>query len=180
LRHLVIAATVTTAVLTGTSYATEEPVENRRAMMKEIGLKMRSIVRMFDGVEPYDASVMHRAAEAIGARSGAAMVRLFPRVSSGDGSRASPEIWESPEEFRLLAERLRQYAAIVAKAARENPERISPDMRMRDGMMGGGSLLRGRDARLQESRDRVPAEHAVHLMMETCSSCHRKFRLGRE
>lgn len=175
-----MAATVTAAVLTGTSYATEEPIENRRAMMKEIGLEMRSIVRMFDGGEPYDASVMHRAAEGIGARSGAAMVRMFPRGPSGDDSRASPGIWESPEEFRLLAEQLQQYAAIVAKAAIENPERISQDMRMRGRMIGGGSLLRGRTSKAEEAGERVPAEHAVHLMMETCSSCHRKFRLGPE
>jgi cytochrome c556 len=181
MKRFFIASVLTAGVLAGASYAAAAPVEERQALMKDIGMKMRSILRMFNGQVPYDGAVMKDAAEAIAASSGVAMVRQFPRSSSGEGSRASPEIWEAPEEFSVLAERLRQYAEIVAKAARQNPERIAPEMRMRDGMaMGGGSLLRSRGPKPLETGDRVPAEHAVHLMMETCSSCHQKFRIGRE
>jgi len=52
-------------------------------------------------------------------------------------------------------------------------------MRMQGGdAMTGGPLAKKADAVREVSS--VPAEHAFHLMLQTCTSCHAKFRVEAE
>jgi hypothetical protein len=41
--------------------------------------------------------------------------------------------------------------------------------------MGGGPL--GTHVRDEQSLSAMPAEHAFHLMLQTCTTCHARFRM---
>ncbi|NMG41409.1 cytochrome c [Chelativorans sp. ZYF759] len=149
--------------------------------MKEIAEAMNRINRMFSGQEPYSGQVLKTAAETVRLRAGTTMVELFSHNSASVVSQARPEIWERKEEFQELALYLERFAGIVAEAGRNNPDDLTDAMRMRSGTpMGGGSLLGGRGTVWPGEDEDVPAEHAFHLMMETCASCHARFRYRRE
>lgn len=167
--------------LVAAAASAEEEVQQRQAMMKEIAAAMRQINGMFQGQRPYDGLALATAAETVRARAGDTMLDLFAEGSAGEDSQARPEIWERPEEFAELAGHLEQLAAMLAEAGRANPDAISDDMRMQPGTpMGGGTLLGGRGMAWPAEGETVPAEHAFHLMMETCASCHSSFRFRRD
>lgn len=150
-------------------------------MMKEIAEAMKEINAMFRGSKPYDGMALSAAAETVRARAGDAMLELFAEGTVGNDSQALLEIWERPEEFAELTGHLERLAAMVAEAGRARPDAFSDDMRMRPGTpMGGGGLLGGRGMAWPTEGETVPAEHAFHLMMETCASCHSSFRLRRD
>ncbi len=159
----------------------EGEVQQRQATMKEIAEAMKQINGMFRGQRPYEGLALATAAESVRQRAGEAMVELFPEGSAGYPSQARPEIWERPEEFAELAGHLERLAAMLAEEGRANPESFADSMRMRPGTsMGGGSLLGGRGMAWPAEGEAVPAEHAFHLMMETCASCHSSFRFPRD
>ena len=78
----------------------------------------------------------------------------------------------------ILADRLAVLGGALAADAAGSPDAIGSSMRMKPGtMMGGGSLLGGRQKPLTDAEAAgLPAEHAFHLLLETCTSCHAKFR----
>ena len=43
----------------------------------------------------------------------------------------------------------------------------------------GGSLLGARPLRSEVDLSAIPAEHLFHMMLETCTACHSKYRLGK-
>lgn len=168
------------AAALGAALAQDE-LRQRQVLMKEIAESMNRIDRMFSGQEPYDGQVLKTAADTVRLRAGSTMVELFPDNSASAASQARAEIWERKEEFEALAYYLERFAGIVAEAGRINPDELTDAMRMPTGTpMGGGSLLGGRGAVWPDADDDVPAEHAFHLMMETCVSCHARFRYRRE
>lgn len=168
------------AAALGAALAQDE-LRQRQVLMKEIAESMNRINRMFNGQEPYDGQVLKSAAETVRLRAGSTMVELFPDNSVSAVSQARPEIWERKEEFEELAYHLERFAGIVAEAGRQNPDELADAMRMRSGTpMGGGSLLGGRGTVWPGEDEDVAAEHAFHLMMETCASCHARFRYRRE
>ncbi|WP_342394657.1 hypothetical protein [Sinorhizobium numidicum] len=68
--------------------------------------------------------------------------------------------------------------AVASTAADRNPEALGPGMRMRGGdAMMGGPLAKTIDARDAAA---MSAEHAFHLMLQTCISCHARFRIETE
>jgi cytochrome c556 len=156
-------------------------IEQRQQAMKSMATAARTMGDMFGGKLPYDAGAFKAAAELIHGRSGAALLADFPPGSIGDRSEANEQIWAQWDEFQVLAGRLSVLGSALAADAEQSPNAIGSNMRMQPGAMMGGSLLGGRPKPLSDAEAaRLPAEHAYHLMLEACTSCHAKFRTKRD
>jgi cytochrome c556 len=167
------------AVAAATTTAT---IDKRQATMKSMATAAKTIGDMFQGKLAYDANTFEAAAELIRASSGPALLADFPPGSIGDRSQANEQIWGQWDEFQVLAGRLSVLGAALAADAEQSPNAIGSNMRMQPGaMMMGGSLLGGRPKPLSDAEAaNLPAEHAYHLMLEACTSCHAKFRTKRD
>ena len=135
----------------------------------------KTINAMFKGSSPYDAKAFKAAAETIGSHSAKSLSSLFTGSVTAPGSKASTTIEAEREQFDKLAADLGVYASALSAAADRNPDVLSPQMRMQggDAMMGGPLAKKPQAARDVPS---MPAEHAFHMMLQTCTSCHAKFR----
>ncbi|WP_018237978.1 cytochrome c [Ensifer sp. BR816] len=154
-------------------------VSQRQQGMKAMAAAAKTINAMFKGSSAYDAKAFKAAAETIGSHSGEGMSSLFSGSVTAPGSKASASIEAEREQFNKLAADLGGYATALSAAADRNPDALSPQMRMQGGdTMMGGPLAR----KPQAARDvaSMPAEHAFHLMLQTCTSCHAKFRTKNE
>lgn len=151
----------------------------RQADMKAMAAAAKAIGAMFNATVPYDSMAFRAAAETIRARSGAALSRQFETGRSLEGSHASSAIDADREKFDALAADLAIYANVLVAAAERHPDAITPDMRMRAGdARAGGPLARKTDA--AQAAGSVAAEHAYHLMLQTCTSCHARFRASQD
>ena len=156
-------------------------IEQRQQAMKSMASAAKTIGDMFGGKRPYDARAFKAAAELVSTGSGPALLAEFPPGSIGDRSEANGQIWAQWDEFEVLASRLSVLGAALADDAEQSPNAIDSNMRMQPGAMMGGSLLGGRPKPLSEAEAAaLPAEHAYHLMLEACTSCHAKFRTKRD
>ncbi|KOF17180.1 cytochrome C [Ensifer adhaerens] len=159
--------------------AARSDVPQRQQGMKAMADAAKTINAMFKDTLPYDAKRFKAAAETIRAHSGAALSALFDGPVTSSESKASASIEPERQQFDKLANDLSIYASALSIAADRNPERLGTGTRMQAGdAMGGGPLARKVDA----ARDAgsMPAEHAFHLMLQTCTSCHAKFRIEGE
>lgn len=152
-------------------------VAERQQGMKVMAEAAKSINAMFKGNSPYDATMFKRAAEAIQSHSGTALTTLFDSSLGAAGSKASTSITPERQQFDRLAADLGLYAAALVAAADRNPHAIAPEMRMQagDATAGGGPLAKKIDVVRDVSS--MSAEHAFHLMLQTCTTCHAKFRV---
>lgn len=145
--------------------------------MKAIADAAKSINAMFKGTSPYDSKLFKAAAETIRSQSGTALSALFQGSVTTTGSKASASIESERQQFDKLALDLGAYAAALSVAADRNPDALGPAMRMQagDAVAGGGPLAKKIDA--ARNATSMSAEHAFHLMLQTCTSCHAKFRV---
>ncbi|MCA1409009.1 cytochrome c [Ensifer sp. IC3342] len=149
-------------------------VAQRQQDMKAMAAAAKTINAMFKGSSAYDAKAFKAAAD-IESHSAKSLSSLFAGSVTAPGSKASASIEAEREQFDKLAADLGVYASAVSAAADRNPDALSPQMRMQggDAMMGGPLAKKTQAARDVAS---MPAEHAFHLMLQTCTSCHAKFR----
>nr|WP_240545133.1 cytochrome c [Sinorhizobium fredii] len=152
-------------------------VARRQHDMKAMADAAKSINAMFKGTSPYDSKLFKAAAETIRSQSGTALSTLFEGSVTAAGSKASSNIEIERQEFDKLALDLGAYAAALSGAADRNPDTLGPGMRMHSGdaVIGGGPLAKRVDATRDATS--MAAEHAFHLMLQTCTSCHAKFRV---
>lgn len=148
--------------------------------MKAMAGAAKSIAGMFEGILPYSGTALKQAAEIVQVHSGAAMKSRFPDGALGAPSAANSEIATDREEFDRIADRLEELGASLSLSADKAPDAISEEMRMGSQPMMGGSLLGARTRKVEEDPANLPAEHVFHLMLETCGSCHTKFRTRQE
>ena len=152
-------------------------IKARQASMKAMAEAGKTIASMFEGKLPYDAVAFKKSAQTISRHSGDAMVIEFPATTLGPPSAAKPEIDQSREEFDALARKVASFATVISAAADKAPNGITQDMRMGSSSTMGSSLLGKRKVSAgEEDVTKLPAEHAFHLMLQECSSCHAKFR----
>ncbi|NSY09624.1 cytochrome c [Agrobacterium tumefaciens] len=141
--------------------------------MKSMADSARIIGELFGGRRPYTQTELGEAAENIRAHAGRRLVESFGGGQQSDSKAYMEVISSSAEEFAKLAHDLEVYAVALTSAADRNPKELGPDTRM------GGTLLGspfGRKADADRDAASIPAEHAYHLMLQTCTSCHAKFR----
>lgn len=139
----------------------------------------KTIDAMFRGSSPYDAKAFKAAAETIRTYSGERLAALFEAPVVSEGSKASNSIEADRPTFDRLAAELGAYASALSVAADRNPDVLGPDMRMKGGDATMGGPLAKRKAAAPDPMS-IPAEHAFHMMLQTCTSCHAKFRVKGE
>lgn len=153
----------------------DETVAIRQREMKEIAAATKIIADVFKFPEKYSSQDFKQAARAISNRAGQRLVENFDMVTTADGSKATEAIGGARDRFDDLAQDLKTYADRLATAADEHPDKMTEDMRMTDKEpMGGGPL--GTRMRSEASVSSMSAEHSFHLMLQTCTACHSRFR----
>jgi cytochrome c556 len=151
-------------------------VADRQASMKAMATAVKTIDSMFKDPSIYSAEKLKQAAETISRNSGTELGSHFPDPVVVDGSYASAEISANRDHFDQLASDLKSYADLISTAADKNPHVMSPEMRMKPGeAMGGGPF--GVHVEDKAKLASLPAEHAFHLMIQTCTTCHARFRV---
>ncbi|MFF0950837.1 c-type cytochrome [Rhizobium leguminosarum] len=158
------------------SPAAEDLVTLRQADMKAMAAAAKTIAGMFKDPATYKASEFKWAADTIRDKSGSVLSAHFASEAASPQSKARPNILEERERFDRLANDLRDYAVALDAAAENNPGGMPASMRMKPGeAMGGGPL--GTHVRNEQELSALPAEHAFHLMLQTCTTCHVRFRM---
>jgi len=159
--------------------ASKEVVVARQLDMKSMAEAAKLIDGMFKGSRSYDSGLFKAAAETIYQKSGSALVAHFGGNPVLAGSGASSAIMTERAEFTALANDLGVYANSLSSAAENHPDALTPDMRMgAEDAIDLGPFGKKVDPATEISS--MPAEHAFHMMLQTCTSCHAKFRLKTE
>jgi cytochrome c556 len=173
---LIILPIAVSAMATTAQTAPPSDVIQRQDGMKAMANAAKTINAMFKDTSPYDAKAFKVAAETILAHSGGTLSALFDGSATTAGSKASASIGTDRRQFDKLANDLGIYASALSVAADRNPNTLGPETRMQGGgAMMGGPLAKKVDAAREV--ETMPAEHAFHLMLQTCTSCHAKFRI---
>lgn len=154
----------------------EDIVAVRPADMKAITAVTKSIAGMFKVPSTYSSPEFKRAAELIRDKAGQTLIDHFAVEAASTASKAKPNIIEERERFDRLANDLKSYAAALAVAAEKNPTAMTDSMRMKPGEPTGGGPL-GTHVKNEPQLSSIPAEHAFHLMLQTCTTCHSRFRM---
>lgn len=155
---------------------TASMVERRQQAMKDMASAAKTIAAMFSGDVAYDKTGLQEAASAF-VLHGSELSALFAGAAGSESEADDRGIAAERKGFDEIAARLEELAvAFDRKAARAGND-ITPDMRMGSSVPGGGSLLGARPPRSEADLSVVPAEHLFHMMLETCTTCHSKYRL---
>lgn len=152
------------------------PAWERQLDMKAMADAAKLIEEMFSGKRPYSQKDFQVAAETIQERSGERLSESYRNEPpTGDSKANSDAIAASAEEFERMARELELYASALVTAAEQNQGELGPETRMKGSMLLGCPF--GRKAHVLRDAASVPAEHAFHMMLQTCTSCHQRFRL---
>ncbi|WP_184693835.1 cytochrome c [Rhizobium leguminosarum] len=153
-------------------------ISDRQADMKAMAAAAKTMAEMFRNPDAYSSMEFGAAAGAIAERSGEILAGHFTDGVEDARSKAKPDIAEERDRFDRLAEDLRAYARALDAQAQANPGAMTDRMRMRPGEpMGGGPL--GTHVTNAASLSSLPAGHIFHLMLQTCTTCHARFRMER-
>ncbi|WP_064812172.1 MULTISPECIES: cytochrome c [Rhizobium] len=158
--------------------ASADIISDRQADMKAMAAAAKTMAEMFRNPDTYSSMPFAAAAGAIAERSGEVLAGHFADGIEDARSEAKPDIARERDRFDRLAEDLRTYARALGAAAKANPGAMTERMRMQPGEpMGGGPL--GTHVANASSLSSLPAEHLFHLMLQTCTTCHARFRMER-
>ncbi|HWT58846.1 MAG TPA: cytochrome c [Rhizobium sp.] len=159
------------------SSAEEDVVAIRQVDMKAMAEAAKTISGMFKDSTTYKANEFRWAADTIRDRSGGVLSAHFASAAADRRqSKAGPNILKERDRFDRIANDLRDYAIALDAAAQKNPGPMTASMRMKPGEpMGGGPF--GTHVRNEHELSSMPAEHAFHLMLQACTTCHTRFRM---
>lgn len=205
---LALAASAVAAVALAHNGATGVVLERMNGMtaMRDT---VAELAPMMQGTVPYDTFIVSEGASVIASHAGETMMSLFPEGSLEGVTYARPEIWSEWQEFAALAEELKTYADALTVAAPNGLEPAPPppgDMAGMDHsamamapehgtsrgftvaeLMGyGGKPLDTPVPRgtldlstLAVDLTTLAADDLFIRISGTCSSCHARFRAGR-
>ncbi len=101
----------------GVALASDDPIKDRKELMKGNGKSVKGVVAMLKGEAPYDGAAVAKAMTDING-SLTTFVTLFPKGSeTGGETAAKPDIWDNKAEFELIAKDLEAATAKAAAAA---------------------------------------------------------------
>lgn len=167
--------TAIASVMAIAGHASDDLVTVRQGDMKAMAFSAKIIADMFKDPPTYSSAGFRRAADTIADKSGNALIVHFVGETATANSKAKPNLGEERDRFDRLATDLRNYANALAAAAERNPGTMGANMRMKLGEpMGGGPL--GTHVRNETKLSSMSAEHIFHLMLQTCTTCHARFR----
>jgi cytochrome c556 len=168
------------SVLIATNARDGQPLPPRQQTMKEMAAAAKTVAGMFSGTLAYDRDAFRQAAGVFVNHSGPRLLALFDGNVPANSSADDEKIAGQRQAFDEIAMRLGQLAAKFDEKAGDAGAAITPDMRMGSGIpMGGGSLLSAKPLASETDLTTIPAEHLFHMMLETCTDCHAKFRRRR-
>ena len=168
---------LTGAALAVAAESVSPAVRARQADMKEISAAAKAISEFFSGKRPYQASEFRRNADVISIRAGEHLVARFATTTSAAGSDAKPEIETDRDKFAELSRQMEVYANRLRDSA-EAGGAMPQSMRMKASEAIEGSPFAKRKDKAPDV-DAYSSEHAFHLMLQTCTSCHAAFRIKR-
>jgi cytochrome c556 len=116
LRKLVFAGSAIALLVASAASGADDPIAQRRQVMKMNGKAAGTAFKMIKGEDPYDAA---KAAEAMKTLQDDLTVfpTLFPEGSDQGDTNASPEIWKNMDDFKALAAKLVTDAKAAETAA---------------------------------------------------------------
>lgn len=152
-------------------------VGERQSDMKAISAAAKSLSEFFAGKKPYDPGAFKAEAHLIASLGGERLLGHFSSVTTAEGSQARAEIAVGRDKFDKFARDLSAYAAQVEAAAKDGAK-MPGSMRMRPAEMTEGGPFARKKAGAPDVAA-YSAEHAFHMMLQTCASCHAAFRLKR-
>jgi cytochrome c556 len=155
-------------------------VDMRQKQMRAIAESAKLIAGMFENKQPYDSAAMLDAAGTIGRFSGSTLVEAFPDDTLDRPSSALPAIAEDRETFAAIASDLERLAQTLTVAVRKSPDVLGDDMRMGSDIVSMNPLFAARRKKAEQTAGAIPAEHLFHMMLQTCTSCHAKYRRPKE
>lgn len=159
-----------------TGQSINEVVAQRQQDMKTMAAAAKTIATMFKSPDTYSPTAFRDAAETITRYSGTRLVADFATVTAVKGSEANELIAAERKRFAQLSNDLERYAEGLADAASDSPGSMPDEMRMRVAEQVSGGPLAKRP-RNESNRAAMSAEHTFHMMLETCTSCHARYRL---
>jgi cytochrome c556 len=155
-------------------------VDARQKQMRAIAGSAKLIAEMFESKRPYDGAAMLEAAGTIGRLAGATLADAFPAGTLDRPSSALPAIEAERRQFAAIAEDLERLADALATAVRKSPDVLGDDMRMGSDIVSMNPLFSARRKTAGPAAGAIPAEHLFHMMVQTCTSCHARFRRPKE
>jgi cytochrome c556 len=155
-------------------------VDQRQKEMRAVAEAAKLIAGMFENKRPYEGAAMLVAADTIARFSGATLVDAFPDGTLDRPSSALPAIAGERQTFAGIANDLERLARDLAAAVRKSPDVLGDDMRMGSDIVSMNPLFSARRKKAEQTAGAIPAEHLFHMMLQTCTSCHAKFRRPKE
>ena len=112
-----LVAVITAILGVSVAFAADDPIKDRKDLMKGNGKAVKGVVAMLKGEAPYDGAAVQKALTDVN-KSLATFVTLFPKGSeTGGETAAKPEIWEDKADFEAKAKDLEAATAKAAAAA---------------------------------------------------------------
>jgi cytochrome c556 len=100
----------------GMALAADDPIQARKALMKNNGEAAKVAFGMVQGKIPYDATQAAAAMKAL-RDDMAVFPTLFPEGSDKGDTAASPAIWQNMDDFKAHAQKLADDAKLAEAAA---------------------------------------------------------------
>lgn len=113
-----------------TTAASASSIEDRQALMKDIGRSMGVIGPVMKGDKPFEAATVQAALEQLKADA----IKfdadtLFPKGSESGDTAASPKIWEDQAGFKADIEKFRMSTAAAADAKPQDVDALRVSMK---------------------------------------------------
>ena len=105
----------------GVAVAADDPIAERRDIMKKNGAAAKIAVEMIKGTTPYDAAAAAAAMKTL-EEDLTVFPTLFPEGSDQGDTSASPEIWKNMDDFKAHAAQLVADAKLAEAAAPQGLE----------------------------------------------------------
>jgi cytochrome c556 len=115
---VVLVALTLAAGFAGMALAADDPIQARRALMKNNGGAAKTAFDMAQGKTPYDAGQAAAAMQTL-QDDMTEFPTLFPEGSDKGDTAASPAIWQNMEDLKARAAKLTDNAKVAEVAAAE-------------------------------------------------------------
>lgn len=148
-------------------------VFNRQSEMKEIASAAKTIAAMFKTPETYSSVLLGEAARTISDRADQRLLDHFSTIVVAENSKASADIVTDQDRFAELAANLKLYSSALAEAAERHPDAMTDEMRMKETEPMEGGIF---GTRKKANTSSMSAEHLFHMILQTCTTCHSRFR----
>lgn len=116
MKLLAYAAAATSLMIAG---ASADPIEDRKALMKERGALMRILGPVAQGQQPFDAATVLDALEKLhaNAEAGADVAALWPDGTEAGDTKSAPAVWSDRAGYQAASDKFAVDSAAAVEAA---------------------------------------------------------------